>query len=73
VNNPSFIYYMVCISLILLGILLTVIEFRGMSLSKNAIPHELSALRISSRTAAAGHVVRTRREPNSTSLSIQRA
>jgi hypothetical protein len=38
VNNPSFFYYgMVGVSLALLGLLLTVLEFRRMSPSKNLI------------------------------------
>jgi hypothetical protein len=38
VNNPSFFYYgMVGVSLTLLGLLLTVLEFRRMSPSKNLI------------------------------------
>ena len=37
-NNISFLYYgMVCISLALLGLLLTVMEFRRSSPSKNPI------------------------------------
>jgi hypothetical protein len=36
VNNLSFIYYgMVCVSLAVLGLLLTVLEFRRMSPGKN--------------------------------------
>lgn len=35
-NDPAFFYYgMVCFSLTLLGLLLTVLEFRRMSRSKN--------------------------------------
>jgi hypothetical protein len=38
VNDPSFFYYgMVCVSLTLLGLLLTVLEFRRMSPSKNSM------------------------------------
>jgi hypothetical protein len=38
VNDPSFFYYgMGCIGLTLVGLLLTVLEFRRMSPSKNSI------------------------------------
>jgi hypothetical protein len=38
VNNISFLYYgMACVSLALLGLLLTVMEFRRLSSSKNPI------------------------------------
>ena len=37
-NDPSFFYYgMVCVCLTLLGLLLTVLEFRRMSPSKSSI------------------------------------
>jgi hypothetical protein len=38
VSDPSFFYYgTVCVSLTLLGLLLTVLEFRRMSPSKNSM------------------------------------
>jgi hypothetical protein len=41
-NNPSFFYYgLICFSLTLLGLLLTVIEFRRTSLRKNPIPQRM--------------------------------
>ena len=46
-NDLSFFYYgMVCVSLALLGLLLTVLEFHRMSPSKNPIDAIISATKV---------------------------